>query len=535
MQLKMMTPMATLLPLLFLLFSISSAASSPHAHDDFIHCLSLHSSNSNSISKLVYTPHNQSYESVLESSVRNLRFTLPKTPKPVVIVTPLHESEIQAAIHCSKQTGLPIRVRSGGHDYEGLSYVSHESPYAVIDLQNFDSVDVDVENRTAWVQVGTTLGRLYYRIAEKSKTLAFPAGVCPTVGVGGHFSGGGYGMISRKHGLAIDNIIDARLIDVNGRILDRKAMGEDLFWAIRGGGGASFGVILSWKINLVPVPKNVTVFTVNRSSEQNATQLIDRWQNIADKVDDDLLIRLYISGTNSSQDGKKSIQASFVSMYLGGIEKLLPLMQESFPELGLAREDCTEMSWIESILYFAGYSGESLEILLNRTSSLAYFKGKSDYLTEPISEKGLNVIYKMINEGNLETSEVLFSPYGGRISEVSESDTPFPHRSGTLCNIHYAAVWEQEGAEAFNRHMKWMRKLYKEMAPYVSKSPRAAYLNYRDLDLGVNGKGNYTSYAQASIWGIRYFSNNFRRLAQVKTKVDPSNFFRNEQSIPVLA
>ncbi|KAI5332069.1 hypothetical protein L3X38_022197 [Prunus dulcis] len=69
------------------------------------------------------------------------------------------------------------------------------------------------------------------------------------------------------------------------------------------------------------------------------------------------------------------------------------------------------------------------------------------------------------------------------------------------------------------------------MAPYVSKSPRAAYLNYRDLDLGRN-KDADTSYAEASIWGLKYFKNNFRGLVHVKTLVDPSNFFR-EQSIPV--
>ena len=71
----------------------------------------------------------------------------------------------------------------------------------------------------------------------------------------------GYGMLLHKFGLAADNVINAHLIDVNGRILDRESMGEDPFWAIRGGGGACFGVIIAWKIMLVPVPCTVTVFT----------------------------------------------------------------------------------------------------------------------------------------------------------------------------------------------------------------------------------------------------------------------------------
>nr|GFD60002.1 reticuline oxidase-like protein [Tanacetum cinerariifolium] len=80
----------------------------------------------------------------------------------------------------------------------------------------------------------------------------------PTVAVGGHCSGAGYGNMIRKYGLTVDLIQDAELIDVNGRLLDRKSMGEDLFWAITGGGGASFGVVLSFTFKLVQVPPQVT-------------------------------------------------------------------------------------------------------------------------------------------------------------------------------------------------------------------------------------------------------------------------------------
>ena len=80
--------------------------------------------------------------------------------------------------------------------------------------------------------------------------------------------------------------------------------------------------------------------------------------------------------------------------------------------------------------------------------------------------------------------------------------------------------------------MNWLRKLYKYMAPYVSKNPREAYINYRDIDIGVND--DKVSYARASIWGRKYFKDNFNRLVDVKTLVDPNNFFRDEQSIPSL-
>ncbi|XP_055804538.1 tetrahydroberberine oxidase-like [Solanum dulcamara] len=533
----MMTTLKNIAIFLFLSICLSSSWAN-NAHDDFLECLShkIMNSNSKSKSQVIYTPKNSSYSTIYNSFSDNLRIT--SHFKPSIIFTPNEESQIQVAIYCSKKHGLQIRIRGGGHDYEGLSYIS-ETPFVIIDLRNLRSISINTQKKTAWIQAGATLGEVYYRIAEKSKKLAFVAGVCPTVGVGGHFSGGGYGMMSRKFGIAADNIIDAKLIDVNGQIQDRESMGEDLFWAIRGGGGTSFGLIISWKVKLLDIPEKVTVFNVTRTLEQNATQLVYKWQHIADKVDDNLLLRLFLKSSESPfRRGKRTVHAFFTTMFVGGVDELLHEMQKRFPELGLVKEDCIEMSWIESTLFFAGFPrGTSLDVLLHRNNSATnpeyYFKGKSDYVQRPISINGLEGIWKLLNQLESENSgaELQFSPYGGKLSDISEFETPFPHRDGNIFMIHYSVFWWV--MEDSNRNIAWIRNLYEYMAKYVSKSPRASYFNYRDLDLGVNNKGN-TSYAQARIWGERYFKNNFDRLVKVKTKIDPTNFFRNEQSIPPL-
>ncbi|XP_042479775.1 O-acetylstemmadenine oxidase-like [Macadamia integrifolia] len=512
--------------------SVSSATSNSTS-EQFLNCVSSHSGATNSISKVLYSPTNSSFTPILNSTIQNLRFLSSKSPKPLFIITPTIDSHIQAAVICSRKNGLQIKVRSGGHDYEGLSYRS-DVPFIIVDLRNFRLITVDTVEKTAWVQAGSTLGEVYYHIANKSNTLGFPAGLCSTVGVGGHISGGGIGTLMRKYGLAADNIIDAYIVDVNGRILNRTSMGEDLFWAIRGGGGASFGIIVSWKIKLVPVPPTVTVFTVQRTLQQGATKLVSRWQQLAYMFNEDLLIRAIAIVANGATKEESTILVTFQSLFLGRVKELLPLMNNSFPELGLEAKDCTEMSWINSTLYFAGFTnGESIDVLLNRTlQSKIFYKAKSDFLQEPISETGLEKIWNELLQGNI-SPVVIMDPLGGRMSQISDTETPFPHRAGNLYNIQYYMYWQDGSTNTTKEHLQRMRKIYKFMTPYVSKHPRSAYLNYRDLDLGSSDMRN-TSYRKASVWGNSYFKNNFKRLASVKSMVDPTNFFWDEQSIPPL-
>ncbi|KAI3689065.1 hypothetical protein L2E82_47013 [Cichorium intybus] len=219
-------------------FSVSLATSSflddTQDSKDFISCVLSDSTNVTSVSRLIFTRVNASFLPIWQAAVQNTRFLKRSTPKPSVIVTPVDESLIQTTLYCAKKCGYEFRIRSGGHDFEGLSY-SADVPFVMLDLTNMRSVHVDVANRTAWVQAGAVLGDLYYSISQKTDTLYFPGGVCPTVGLGGYMSGGGYGNLLRKYGTAGDYIVDARIMNVDGNILDRKSMGEDLFWAIRGG------------------------------------------------------------------------------------------------------------------------------------------------------------------------------------------------------------------------------------------------------------------------------------------------------------
>lgn len=513
----------------------SLQAASDSVYDTFLKCLETNTNQSDQVSNIVYSQTNGSYTMVLRNYMRNARFNTSSTRKPLLIVTPTHESHVSAAVVCAKSIGTQLKIRSGGHDYEGISYVS-DVPFIILDLFNFKSVDVDIAGESVWVQSGATLGELYYRIWEKSKVHAFPAGVCPTVGVGGHVTGGGYGNLLRYFGLAVDHVLDAQIVDVNGKLLDRKSMGEDLFWAIKGGGGASFGVILSYKLKLVRVPETVTVFRFETTLDQNSTttDIVYKWQQVAPGTDNALFMRMLLQPVSSKVTKQtKTVRASIIAEYLGTADQLVALLGKEFPELGLKKEDVMEMSWIDSVLWWANFdNGTQPTALLDRDLDSANFlRRKSDYVQNPISRDGLEWIFKKLIE--LGKTGFVFNPYGGKMSEVPASETPFPHRKGNLYKIQYSVNWDEAGAEFDRNYTAQIRRLYSYMTPFVSKNPRSAFLNYRDLDIGTSSNGK-DSYEKGKVYGLKYFNNNFDRLVKVKTAVDPDNFFRNEQSIPTL-
>ncbi|CAL5008321.1 unnamed protein product [Urochloa decumbens] len=480
-------------------------------------------------------PSSPTYTPLLDASIRNLRFELPGVGKPAAVILPSSQRDLQRAVACVVNASLAVRVRSGGHSYEGLSYTTENRvPFAVVDLSNLNRVVVDAAAATAWAESGATLGEVYHAVGLSNRSLAFSAGSCATVGMGGHVAGGGFGLISRKFGLAADNVLDAVVIDAGGRAMARDAMNADVFWAIRGGGGGSFGVVYAWKLRLVPVPENVTVFSVDRTGPvELIAGLMHKWQYVGPSLPDEFYLSTYIP--TGSSDGNMSM--SFTGQVLGPKHLAMSVLSRTFPELGLAESELSEVSWLESTVMFAGLS--SVADLTNRQPGVGeYAKRKSDYVRAPISMQDTIKILRYMLTGP--EGSIQLDPYGGAMARIGSTVTPFPNRAGYLYSIQYTVSWKASDINRADEYIRWLRSFYAFMAPYVSKNPRAAYVNYLDLDLGSNNWMNATggtsnnSVDHAASWGECYFSTNFDRLVRAKSKVDPENVFNNAQSIPPL-
>src|SRR5581483_9445005 len=166
--------------------------------------------------------------------------------RPLAVVRPRDAADVARVVRWATQTHVRIVARSGGHSYGGWSTTTG----VVVDLAHLAGVSAAAGRAT--VGPGARLGNVYQGLAAHG--VAVPAGTCPSVGIGGHALGGGFGLAARAWGLASDNLLSAQVVTADGRILTASpASHADLFWACRGGGGGNFGIATRFVFRTHPV------------------------------------------------------------------------------------------------------------------------------------------------------------------------------------------------------------------------------------------------------------------------------------------
>jgi FAD/FMN-containing dehydrogenase len=409
--------------------------------------------------------------------------------RPLAVALCETPADVGATIRFAVRNGIPLRARSGGHSYAGYSTVADG---IVVDVSRMSAIATD--GTTATVGAGARLGAVYSGLWRHG--VAIPAGSCLSVGVGGLALGGGVGFASRKLGTTSDNLLELRLVNAGGApVVANARTNPDLFWACRGGGGGNFGVATSFRFTVHPVSR-VSRFTLQWPWAQ-ARQAVRAWLAFAPQAPDELFSVLSLS----TGGGVVSVGQYF------GPETSLRRLVAPLASTGAPSVSIVSSSFYEAVLHFAG------------STARATFKGKSDYLTRPLPDSGIDAVVEWIERGRavrgLGSGALLFDSYGGAINRVPSAATAFVHRD-SLCSLQYLAYWAQGSASAQRASLGWIDGFYAAMRPHVSGF---AYQNYIDPDLPG--------------WQHAYYGTNLKRLALVKRKVDPDGVFHFPQSLRI--
>lgn len=409
---------------------------------------------------------------------------------PLVIVFAQGTQDVANAVRWARYMDVPIRIRSGGHNYEALSVINAG---IVIDVSEMNKVeDVNYKCNTATVQTGLRNMALYNELW--SEGLVVPSGVCPTPGIGGVTLGGGHSILSRPWGLTLDNLLELEMVDANGRVLYANAdNNSDLFWASRGGGGGNFGICTSFRFRTHHI--DTVGFAEISWDLQDLEPVLRIWQNYTTpSADERLTPTLLISS---------GLQSSLLmqGVFLGSAKELRRLLQPLLQAGSPQSVTIEELPWIEA----------ATKIADAQPSSPLPFKSVGPYLYHLLPDRGIETIRCFINEPPTSSATVFLHGLGGAVAKVPKTATAYFQRPA-LSNMSIFATWDKPEDAALGIH--WVEDFYKAMLPFT----RYVYVNTQDLSI--------------KDWPEAYYGANFHRLTKVKAKYDPDNVFKFPQSIP---
>lgn len=436
------------------------------------------------------------------------------TIRPAAIAYCAGESDVQACLSFARHFSLPFAPRSGGHSYAGYS----TSTGLVIDVTRMHTITVNTGSQQATIGAGARLIDVYATLA--SYDLALPAGSCPTVGVAGLTLGGGVGVLSRKFGLTCDNLLAARVVVADGRVLTCDANhNADLFWALRGGGGGNFGVVTEFTFQAHPIYE-LAVFTLDWPWSK-AINIVNAWQHWAPQAPDELWSNCLLLANKPGQ-----LSARVNGVYVGNVPALNKLVQQLITGVGSepANSYISGASLLNTMMAEAGCYGKTVaECHLpsqNPQGQLLRqaYCSRSDFFTTPLPSQGISLLVNAIARRQASATfgngGILLDASGGAINRVPADATAFVHRDD-LFLAQYVANWNSDDSAAVvEANHAWLAETWQAIRPYASGT---AYQNYIDPDL-VD-------------WPQAYYGLNLPKLMSIKALYDPENLFRFKQSI----
>ena len=412
--------------------------------------------------------------------------------RPALIARARGVADVVDAIRLARAEDLGVAVRGGGHNVAGRATIDGG---VMIDLSLMKGLYVDSRTRSARAQGGSTWND--FNRETQLHGLATTGGVVSSTGIAGLTLGGGLGWLMGKHALALDNLLSVELVLADGRVVraDEKE-NDDLFWALRGGGG-NFGVATTLEYRLHEVGPVITSGLIAYPFG-DAWDVLRYFRDVTAKLPDEFTV---FGGLVHAPDGSGAKLAAIVLCHCGtlveGERAVQPIKAFGKPAMdAIAAMPYSQMNSMLDAAYPQG----------------AHNYWKSNFLAA-LTDEAIRTMIDCFAKCPTPMGQLLIEHFHGAVTRVGPTATAFPHRAPGY-NLLVLSEWVDPAQN--EACIKWARDSYGALQPFMGTG---RYVNYFDDD--EQDEAVVTAYGP-----------NYRRLQQIKTAYDPENFFRMNQNIP---
>jgi len=417
--------------------------------------------------------------------------------RPAVIARCSGVADVMRSVEIAKEQNLLLSVRSGGHNIAGNALCDGG---LAIDLSGMKSVHIDPHARRAYIEPGATLGDFDHE--AQAFGLATSLGINSTTGVAGLTLGGGFGWLTRKYGMTVDNLVSVEIVTADGQRLWANAeQNADLFWAVCGGGG-NFGIVTLFDFKLHPVGPDVMSGLVVYPFEQ-AKSVLNHYREYVKSIPDDLSVWAVL---------RKAPPLPFLPQEVHGTEVVI----FAFMHAGDIEEG---KRLVEPLRHFGKPVGEHIGVNPFTAWQQAFDPlltlGARNYWKShnfaELSDGAIDTVIEYVGKLPSPQCEIFIALLGGEANRVAADATAYAHRDvNFVLNVH--GRWDE--ADQDEACVSWSRDFFDAATPYAMGGVYVNFMTEEETDRIGSAYGP-----------------NYDRLAEVKQKYDPDNLFHLNQNI----
>jgi FAD/FMN-containing dehydrogenase len=410
--------------------------------------------------------------------------------RPALIARCLHTADVVAAVDLARDEGFEMSVRGGGHNVAGKAV---NEGGLMIDLSLMKGIHVDPARGTVRAQPGLTVGELDR--ANGAFGLATPSGVVSLTGIAGLTLGGGIAWLQGKYGLAVDNLLSAEVVLATGDVVTASDdADQDLFWALRGGGG-NFGVVSSFEFRAHPVASVLGGAVLYPLSA--APKVLSFFREYSADLPDELSLQV---GFVHAPDGSGAKLCAIIVCHAG-----LDTERAAADVRPLRELDSPVADMVQRFPY----------PVMNTGADWLFSKGTLNYwksaFFSALSDDAVEVMVDAFERAPSDRCILAIEEFHGAVTRVPPEATAYPHREPGF-NLLLISQWTDPAATEAG--IAWARQTFDVLAPHMADR---SYTNYLTAD-------DHDRVRQA-------FGLNYERLVEVKRQYDPENRFRGNQNI----